>query len=347
MDMRVTLDVFLEKAQGELGVDAAAVLLLKHPAKELEYAGGIGFRTQALRHTKIPLGEGAAGKAALERSVVRMDDLQRNPGSFARAPLLLLEGFQTYFAVPFIAKGQVKGVLEIFHRGNLDPDQEWMDFLETLAGQVAIAIDNMSLLEDLHRSNVELALAYDTTLEGWSKALELRDRETQGHTMRVADHAVRLARAAGIAEREIIHVRRGSLLHDIGKMGIPDSILLKPGPLNQEEWAIMRKHTEYAYHLLSPIDFLRPVMDIPYCHHEWWDGTGYPRGLKGEEIPLAARVFAVVDAWDALSHERPYREAWPPERVAEHLREESGTHFDPRIVALFLDMLAEDGKRRR
>ena len=199
----------------------------------------------------------------------------------------------------------------------------------------------MSLFENLQRSNLELALAYDVTLEGWSRALELRDRETQGHTVRVAELTVHLAREVGIPDGEIAHVRRGALLHDIGKMGIPDAILLKPGPLTEEEWVVMRRHPVYAFNLLSPVEFLRPALDIPYCHHERWDGTGYPRGLKGEEIPLAARVFSVIDSWDALSFERPYRSAWPPERVRAHLEAQAGTQFDPRIIRIFLGLEAQ------
>jgi HD-GYP domain-containing protein (c-di-GMP phosphodiesterase class II) len=220
----------------------------------------------------------------------------------------------------------------------MQPDAEWFNFAEALAGQTAIAIDNAMLFEDLQRSNMDLAIAYDNTLEGWSRALDLRDKETEGHTQRVTDMTLRLARAMSVGEADLLHIQRGALLHDMGKMGIPDSILLKPGPLTEEEWEIMRKHPTYAYELLSPIEFLRPALDIPYCHHEKWDGTGYPRGLKGEQIPLAARIFAVVDVYDALSSDRPYRPACPEEKVREYIRRESGTHFDPRVVDAFLRM---------
>jgi cyclic di-GMP phosphodiesterase len=190
---------------------------------------------------------------------------------------------------------------------------------------------------DLQRLNVELTRAYDTTLEGWSRALDLRDKETEGHSQRVTEMTVRLARAMGMGEEELVHVRRGALLHDIGKMGIPDSILLKPALLTEEQTAIMRRHPVYAYELLSPIEYLRPALDIPYCHHEKWDGTGYPRGLAGEAIPLAARIFAVVDVWDALRSDRPYRPGWSEARVREHIRSLTGTHFDPKVVAVVLD----------
>ncbi len=154
--------------------------------------------------------------------------------------------------------------------------------------------------------------------------------------------SLRLARALGLGGEELAHLRRGALLHDIGKMGIPDGILLKPGPLSGEKWVIMKKHPAYAYEMLSPIAFLRPTLDIPYCHHEKWDGTGYPRGLSGEQIPLAARLFAVVDVWDALRSDRPYRTGWPDERVREHIRQGANSHFDPVVVDAFLRVLTEE-----
>ena len=186
---------------------------------------------------------------------------------------------------------------------------------------------------------LELAAAYEATLEGWAHALDLRDRATEGHSRRVTDLTVRLARKAGVSEAECVHIRRGALLHDIGKMGIPDSILRKPAPLSPDEWAIMRRHPEHARALLAPIEYLVPAMDIPYCHHEKWDGSGYPRGLKGEEIPLAARLFAVVDVWDALRSERPYSPAWSDEETFEYLKSAAGTHLDPTATAMFIELL--------
>jgi response regulator RpfG family c-di-GMP phosphodiesterase len=198
---------------------------------------------------------------------------------------------------------------------------------------------------------LELAAAYEATLEGWVHALDLRDRETEGHSRRVTDLTVRLARRMGLSEAECVHIRRGALLHDIGKMGIPDAILHKPSALSPDEWDIMRRHPEYARDLLDSVDYLRPSLDIPYCHHEKWDGTGYPRGLKGEQIPRAARIFAAVDIWDAIRSDRPYRAAWSDERALAYLGSQSGTHLDPAVVEAFLDLLgslrrsrpAEDG----
>ena len=191
----------------------------------------------------------------------------------------------------------------------------------------------------LQRANADLREAYDKTIEGWVLALDLRDRETEGHTQRVTEMAVKLARELGCTDEELLQIRRGALLHDMGKMGIPDEILQKPGPLTDEEWVVMRKHPLYAYQMLSPISYLNQAVIIPYYHHERWDGTGYPHGLKGEDIPLFARLFAVVDVWDALSSDRPYRKSMAPKDVAEYLQNESGRLFDPYIVEKFLSFI--------
>jgi putative two-component system response regulator len=187
----------------------------------------------------------------------------------------------------------------------------------------------------LREANAQLLNAYEATIEGLSHALDLRDRETEGHSRRVTDLTVKLAQTINISEAEITHYRRGALLHDMGKIGIPDSILHKPDELNEEEWTIMRKHPQLAYDMLYPIEYLRPALDIPYSHHEKWDGSGYPRGLKGEEIPMSARLFAIADVWDALTSDRPYRKAWTEEQALAYIREQSGKHFDPQVVELF------------
>jgi putative nucleotidyltransferase with HDIG domain len=342
LDLRVTLRVLLDQVTSQLGIHAADVLLLNNATRTLEYAARVGFQTGALRHSRLQLGEGHAGRAALERRIINIPNLSQNLGELTRAPQLLGEMFVAYYAAPLIAKAQVKGVLEVFHRGPLQPDPEWLDFLETLAGQAALAIDNAELFANLQQANSELALAYDATLEGWARALELRDKGTEGHTQRVAQVTLRLARAMGVGEEELVHIRRGALLHDIGKMGIGDYILLKTGALTDAEWGVMRRHPTYAHEMLSKIPYLKPALDIPYCHHEKWDGSGYPRGLKGEDIPVAARIFSVVDVWDALRSDRPYRPAWPDDRVIAYIRDRSGRYFDPRVVTAFLALLIED-----
>jgi len=339
LDLRVTFRVILDEVTGQLGVDAAAILRRDPYTGTLRYEAWRGFHAVSPEHLSLRLNEGYAGRAALERRALFLPDLREAEPDPAQGHLLAGEGFAAYYAVPLIAKGHVQGVLEVFRRKPAVPDGEWLEFLETLAGQAAVAIDDAELFHRLERANVELTQAYDLTLEGWAYALDLKDEETEGHSRRVTEMTLRIAREMGLTAEELAHIRRGALLHDIGKMGIPDAILLKPGSLTDEEWEIMRRHPVYAYQMLSRIDYLRPALDIPYCHHEKWDGTGYPRGLKGEEIPLAARIFAVVDAYDALTSDRPYRPAWPKEKALAYLREQAGRHFDPRVVEVFLQIL--------
>jgi HD-GYP domain-containing protein (c-di-GMP phosphodiesterase class II)/integral membrane sensor domain MASE1 len=338
MDLRTTLNVLLEQVLTQLKADAASVLLLNPHLQILEYAAWRGFHSSLIQTVHLRLGESLAGRVALERRAVHAIDPEQAQGSRPLAAIWAREGFASYHGLPLIAKGQVKGVLEVYHRAPGPAEAVRIDLLETLAGQAAIAVDNAQLFDDLQRSNLDLVVAYDATLEGWSRALDLRDKETEGHSQRVTEMAVRLAIAMEVPEAALVHIRRGALLHDIGKLGVPDQILLKPGKLTEEEWVIMRAHPALAYDLLSPITFLSLALDVPYCHHEKWDGSGYPRKLKGEEIPLAARIFAVADVWDALSSDRPYRPAWPRGKIVAYMREQSGLHFDPRIVDAFLAM---------
>lgn len=336
LDLKITLKIVINEVTKQLQVDAASVLLIQVGSGRLVYETGQGFYTRNIEASSLRIGEGYAGRAALERRIIEVPDLTAIDGKFSRAQLLADEMFVSYYAVPLITKGEVKGVLEVFCRTPFSPDHEWLEFFETLGGQTAIAIENSNLFHDLQRSNFELALAYDATIEGWSRALDLRDRETEGHTQRVTEMTLRLARRMGINGERLILLKRGALLHDIGKMGIPDNILHKPDELSEEEQQIMRQHPQLAYNMLEPIAYLRDALEIPYCHHEKWDGTGYPRGLSGTEIPLDARLFAVVDVWDAITTDRPYRKGWPRDKALEHIREQSGKSFDPEIVKIFL-----------
>lgn len=338
LDLRVTLGILIDHILSQLRVDAVDVLLLNPRTQTLQQAASSGFRTEAASSWQVHISDDIAGKAVRTRSTIFIQNLRENTQS-RRVAALVSEQFVSYCCVPLIAKGQVKGVLEVLHRSILDPDADWKNFLETLAGQVAIAIDNAMLFEELQKTNVDLALAYDATIEGWSKALDLRDRETEGHTQRVAAMTIELAQALGVSDSNQVHIRRGALLHDIGKMGVPDNILFKEGPLTNEEWQIMRRHPVFAYEMLHPIAYLRPAIDIPYCHHERWNGTGYPRGLRGEEIPLAARLFTVVDIWDALTSDRPYRKAWTPKKAFEYIKKNSGILLDPLVVNIFLSIV--------
>jgi putative nucleotidyltransferase with HDIG domain len=340
-DLQITLTILINEVIKQLNVDAASVLLVQAGSGSLEYAAGQGFYTHKIEATSQRIGQGNASRAVIERHIIEVPDLTAYTGKFMRAQLLAEEDFVSYYAVPLISKGEVKGVLEIFNRSRLNPDREWLDFLETLGGQTAIAIENSILFQDLQRSNFELALAYDATIEGWSRALDLRDRETEGHTQRVTDLTLKLARKMGLSEEQLILIRRGALLHDIGKMGVPDYILLKPEELTDEEQHIMRQHPQLAYDMLEPIAYLRDALNIPYCHHEKWDGTGYPNGLSGTQIPLEARLFTIVDVWDAITTDRPYRKSWPKKKALKYIREQSGKDFDPKMVEIFLQEIGE------
>jgi PAS domain S-box-containing protein/putative nucleotidyltransferase with HDIG domain len=343
LDIRVVINVLLDQVVTQLEVDAAAFLLLNPHTQILEYAGGRGFRKSSIDQSHLQLGQGLAGQVAFERQPVSIPNLSQVQDQYTRGTLIAGEDFVAYHAVPLVAKGQVKGVLEIYNRQFIPPNPEWERFLETLAGQAAIAIDNAAMLADLQRSNEELTQAYVTTLDGWVRTLGLRDFETEDHTHRVTNMTLRLAEAVGISDSDMVHIRRGALLHDIGKMAVPDHILLKTGPLDDQEWSIMRRHPQDAYQLLFPIAYLRPALEIPYCHHEKWNGRGYPRGLRADEIPISARLFAIADVWDALLSDRPYRRAWPEEKAIEYLRDQSGRHFDPHVLEVFLDTCLNNG----
>lgn len=342
-DLKVTLNILLNHASRELNAYSAAIYLFNPESYTLSYFTGIGtLEKRSLTRPDLRLGEGLGGRAILERKMMHVPDIHTSAEASQTIQFPPGKAID-YFGLPLIGKGQIKGLLEVYTGPDQTPDQDWLNFLQTLAGQAAIAIDNVQLFRNLQRTNQELSLAYDTTLEGWARALELRDKETEGHSHRVVDMTIELARAMGIDGEELTNLKRGTLLHDIGKMGIPDEILHKPGPLSEEEWEIMRQHPIYAYELLHPINYLRQALDIPYGHHEHWDGSGYPRGLQGEAIPLHARIFAVVDAWDALLHDRAYRQAWQDTDVLEYLRNQAGRLFDPAVVEAFLNLLKEKG----
>ncbi len=344
MDLPVVLRVLLNQVQQQLKVHSASVLLLNPVTQRLNFAAGSGFKSRAVERTNLKLGESYAGKAALERRIVSANDLGTR-FSQLRTDGMEEDGFTDYLGIPLIAKGVVKGVLEIFNRGPLPEDPQWLNLLDSMTSQAAIAIDNASLLEDVKTANENLRQAYDATIEGWARALELRDGDTEGHSSRVADKAVQLARLMGLKESELVDLRRGALLHDIGKMGIPDMILLKPSPLTDEEWAIMRTHPTLGKNMLESVEFLKGSLNVAYCHHEKWDGTGYPQGLKGEEIPLIARVFSVIDGWDALRSDRPYRMASSIEDAWKYIDENIGKAYDPRIVEYFKIMMKDQGSR--
>ena len=338
-DLQNTLAQVLEQIVKLLAVDAASIAVLDRDTQQLRYDAVHGFDPHPEVPRIVPVGPGDELPIEFRTGIRIVPEARVTADAFLHPALVADEDFRWYVSAPLIAKERVQGVVELFHRSDFEPDPDWFNMLDSMVAQAAIAIDNGTLYEDLKRSNEELSSAYDRTLEGWAHALEMRDYETQGHSNRVTAATLQLAEAMGIDEDELAHIRRGALLHDIGKMAIPDSILIKPGPLTEDEWQVMYQHPGRARQLLENIPFLRPAIDIPYYHHERWDGTGYPEGLKAEEIPVAARIFAVVDVWDALLSDRPYRKAWPVDKAQEYIVHGSGSHFDPAVVEVFMSRL--------
>lgn len=348
------LDQTIKMVSDVLQVEYAVLALVVPGGKMYSIKTDLGFPSKKIQEAvEIPL----TGNSAIAQSIR------------AKIPVIipdinLEKQLKTYIAnqnikltslliVPMLMGEEALGGIAVYSQSPRQWGEDEIRLLSLLANQTAIAIENTRLLkaehtarkhaEILHMQTIQqaqdLILAYDTTIEGWSRALDLRDKETEEHTLRVTNLTLRLAQAFGVNDDELKHIRHGALLHDIGKMGIPDTILRKSGALSDEERAMMRQHPQLAYEMLSPIAYLLPALDIPYCHHEKWDGTGYPRGLKGEEIPLAARLFAVVDVFDALTSDRPYRPAWAKNKAIEYIRQKAGSHFDPSVVEVFLRLI--------
>ncbi|HNB50862.1 MAG TPA: HD domain-containing phosphohydrolase [Anaerolineales bacterium] len=337
LDLTTVLNEVMDTIISLTGAERGFLMLSNHQ-------GGLDFRVarnmarETLEEEDFKISSTIAHRVAAQGEPVLTTNAQEDP-RFTGQHSVAIYNLRSILCVPLKVKGQVTGLIYADNRVRSGAfTQRDLHILTAFGNQAAVALENARLFNDVQRSNFELAQAYDVTLEGWARALELRDQETEGHTRRVTELTVRLAKAMGFEGEELNHIRRGALLHDIGKMGIPDRILLKPGKLTDQEQETMKKHPVYAYEMLYPIEKLRPALDIPHRHHEKWDGSGYPGGLKGKDIPLAARIFAIVDVWDALRSDRPYRESWPAEKVRTHLREQSGTHFDPRVVEAFLDL---------
>jgi putative nucleotidyltransferase with HDIG domain len=329
-------------------VDAAVLFIPNMPAAGrvrgtgplglLRMAGMVGFPESAVDSSVINWQTMLATQVYHTLQPIYITNIQKenHPGA---GTLHQTTGFSICAVLPLISRHQVKGVFEFFLRQTNELDNDWRTFLQSLALQTTIGFDHVEMLENLKRSNRELALAYDETIKGWALALELREKEDRGHAERVASLSVRLAAALGYAGESLDNIRRGAFLHDIGKMAVPDNVLYKTGPLNPEEWVTMRKHPTDGYRILSDIDYLRPALDVVYNHHEKWDGSGYPRGLRGEEIPLSARIFAVVDVWDAITNDRPYRPAWSIADAQAYMMQQTGKHFDPRVIDVFLKIV--------
>jgi putative nucleotidyltransferase with HDIG domain len=343
LDLDLVLNNVIDEVIVLLNAERGFVMLIDEKG-ELNFRVARGIDQQTIEEPDFQISRSIVERVKNEGGAVLTIDAQKDD-RFSHQHSITTLKLRSIVCVPLKSKEKLIGIIYVDNRmvsGVFKQDD--MELLTSIASSAAIAIENAGLFKDLQISKNALEIAYDSTLEGWAKALELRDQVTEGHTRRVTDQTVHLAKAMGINGDALNYIRRGSLLHDIGKMGIPDRILLKPGPLTAAEYDIMKKHPGFAYEMLSKIEFLRPSLDIPYCHHERWDGTGYPRGLKGIQIPLAARIFSVVDVWDALHSNRPYRQEWPVERITDYLTKQAGTQFDPAIVQTFIGMILIENK---
>lgn len=337
MELIPILKSVLEQVVKQVEVDAAVVFVFKRQTMALEYATSVGFQGNEIE--QLSFDTSFPRRAISENRIIFSPELSLNPEKFVLQGALSEEGFVSSVIEPLTAKEKIIGVLQVFNRTKMEEDYAWTSNFEGVGSQIAIAIEYANTLSDLKRSNADLIQTYDDTIAGWSRAMDLRDKETEGHSLRVTELTLLLAKEFNLVDSDLVNIRRGALLHDMGKMGIPDSILLKPGKLSDAEWVVMRKHPQFALDILLPITYLCSALDIPYSHHEKWDGSGYPQGLKEKQIPLAARMFSVVDVWDALRSDRPYREAWSEEKVLEHIKAGSGSHFDPEVAETFLKMI--------
>jgi PAS domain S-box-containing protein/putative nucleotidyltransferase with HDIG domain len=345
LDQKEIAEKVLEVLTVHLNWHHAAVRVRRENTNELELLAFSHSSYQAdatkLESAVKTVGQGMTGWVTEHGQVLRTGNLKEDPRYIETYP-----GMQSGLYVPLKIFEHRLGCISVESDRRDAFTHEDERLLTTLAVQVSVAIENARLFQALQqqlsertRAEHELIEAYDTTIEGWSHALDLRDKETEGHSQRVTEMTIKLAEKFNLTDEQLRYIRWGALLHDIGKMGVPDGILLKPDQLSKEEWLRMKQHPIFAYEMLSQIQYLQPAIQIPYCHHEKWDGTGYPRGLQGEEIPLAARIFAVVDVWDALTNDRPYRPAWTKDEAIQYIKEQSRIHFDPGVVNYFLTML--------
>lgn len=327
------LDTILEQFHSQFQMDSVSLFTLNHAERSLVYLRGRDYMVPSFTEPFI------AQKVLREKKTLVLNCVGNKTYHKAFSNFINRFKIKRCISSPLVVNGEVIGVLEAYFKHEINPSPYLIEVFETLCGQVAIAIEHIKMLEELQNMNQSLTLAHESIIESWAKATGYKDHELSGHIERVADTTIRLGAELGLDGEALKHLRWGALLHDIGKMAIPDKILLKPGPLSGEERQIIEQHPVFAYEFLKGISFLKEAIDIPRYHHERWNGKGYPYRLRGEEIPLSARIFAIIDVWDALSCKRAYRDAWPTEQVLAYIENNAETHFDPELVPIFLAML--------
>ena len=341
MDLAFITDVVFDQISSQLQMECSLLFLRANNTQELtcQYSRGLPLlgRNGNKPTQPAPI---LAKRVVASGEMLIVEDISESTETSPEEYGEPYQNIKFYAGIPLLNLGETIGVLEVCSQEAFSPDSDWVSFFKMIAGQTAIAIVHVNQFHDIRRLNVELLKSYENTLEGWARVLEFKDRETKGHSDRVTQMAVKLGKAMGLTSDELVHLKRGAILHDIGKLCIPEKILFKAGPLDESEWHIMKQHPIYAQEFVADIQFLQPATNILLFHHERWNGSGYPLGLKGKQIPLTARIFMVIDVWDALSFDRPYRKAWPAEKVQHYLRENAGILFDPEIVEIFLEIIS-------
>lgn len=332
LELSQVLDLIIAKAIEMLECEAGSILLYNKEKDCLYFAASTSSDSKSLAEIPVPLSDSLAGAIFSKNVPLIVNNVDKDIRHNSTVAAQINFRTHSLLGVPMSIQNRMTGVLEALNKRQGTFTDEDVKILTAIASQAAVAIENAQLVKALQES-------YESTLEGWAAALDLRDKETEGHSQRVTLLAVHLAQEIGMSKEALTYLRQGALLHDIGKMAVPDRILHKHGPLTEQEKAIMRQHPGNAYNMLYPIAYLRSALDIPYCHHEKWDGSGYPRGLKGKEIPLAARIFTIIDVWDALRSNRPYRKAWSVKKTVAYIQEQAGISFDPNLVKAFVAII--------
>ncbi len=340
-DADLMLGNILKQSAKLLNADTMALYLYNKETKDYVCRAHYGLRSINLTGVHIAPGQPYVGTAASDQQFLSCYTFDNLNGQDQFIALIQTEKFLSQHCAPIVVGGMTLGVLEVFQRKEFTLTDEWVALFEAIAMQTGVALEYNTVFLELQSVYRDLENSYEATIEGWSSAMDLRDQETEGHSKRVTSLTVAFATRLGFSQDDIVRAKRGALLHDIGKIGIPDSILRKNGPLTEEEWAIMKEHPSKAYGMLYRIPYLRNCLDIPLYHHEKWDGTGYPQGLSGKKIPLAARMFALIDVYDALTSDRPYRKAWTKEKTVEYIREQAGRHFDPELTEAFIALIKD------